>query len=75
MPNYDQKAVPNGRRQTAKEVRTMPRGRAEDYKANHTEEGETSDQKQSKYPGADQKEDWQTDDFLKPPFSNGAGFG
>ena len=41
----------------------MPRGRAEDYKANHTEEGETSDQKQSKYPGADQKEDWQTDDF------------
>ena len=41
----------------------MPRGRAEDYKANHSEEGETSDQEQSKYPGADQKEDWQTDDF------------
>ena len=41
----------------------MLRGRAEDYKANHSEEGETSDQEQSKYPGADQKEDWQTDDF------------
>ena len=31
----------------------MPRGRAEDYKTNHAEEGETSDQKQSKYAGAD----------------------